>query len=135
MIDPVTPATPVSWRGKSYPCQLTLGALATASGVSGVPPILEGGADSLFTKPEFFQRGVLLFALIRQIVPSATLAECMDAVTGDKADYYGTLLASSFRDIAPAINRLHGAKEEPQGPLAESSSGDGSGPALVSTSE
>jgi len=32
MIDPVTPATLVPWRGKTYSLQLTNGALAMAAG-------------------------------------------------------------------------------------------------------
>lgn len=136
MVDPVTPATLVPWRGKTYPLQLTLGALALASGVPGIPPILEAWHEnSVFTKPEMYQRGVLLFALVYQQFPDATLIECMEAVTGDKAKFYGDMLASALKDIAPAINRLNGAETpEDKTPLAESSSGESSGPALVSTS-
>lgn len=135
MIDPVTPATLVLWRGKTYPLQLTTGALASASGQPGVPRILEGGPDSMFTKPEFFQRGVLLYALVHRKFPDATLDECIDAVVGEKSAYYGELLSKALSDIVPAIQKLHAAEAKNTPPLEESSSGDECGPALESTSE
>lgn len=134
MLDPVTPGVDVPFRGKTYRLQLTNGACAMASGAPGVPPIIEGGDESVFTKPEFFQRGVFLFALVYQKFPTATLAECMELVTGPKAEYYGKILAESIKELAPAIKRLHGGEVKGTPPLAESSSGGDSGPALVSTS-
>lgn len=136
MIDPVTPATLVPWRGKAYSLQLTLGALAEASGCPGVPPILEGGAASVWTKPPFFRLGVFLFAMIHRKFPDATLSECMDLVTGPSAELYAKIIDEAMEALVPAIGRLHGIEPEAQGkpPLDESSSGADSGPALVSTS-
>lgn len=134
MIDPVTPATPVPWRGKTYDLQLTLGALAEASGCPGVPPILEGGPTSVWTKPPFFRLGVFLFAMVHRKFPDATLSECMDVVTGPNAELYAKIIDEAMEALVPAIGRLHGIEDKPSPPLAESSSGADSGPALVSTS-
>jgi hypothetical protein len=134
MIDPVTPATLVPWRGKSYTCQATLGALAAASGALDVP-ILEPIPGNVFAKPEFFKRGVLLFALLRPFVPSVTIDACLEEVTGPKADFYLKAINDAYEHLTPAITRLLGGPSEAEKPpLAESSSGGDSGPALVSTS-
>lgn len=134
MIDPITPAALVPWRGKTYDLQLRNGGLAKASGELGIP-ILEGGEGSLFTKPEFYQRGVLLYAILRQKFDAVDLDECMDAVTGEKAEYYGQILAGQLRELIPAIRRLQGHTDEPARPTIDASSGEDSGPALASTSE
>lgn len=135
MIDPITPATVVPWRGKAYSCQATLGALAAASGALDIP-ILEPVPGNAFTKPEYFKRGVLLFALIRRAVPTVTLDECLEEVTGPKAEHYLKAINEAYEHIVPAITKLMGAavEEKAAPPLAESSSGADSGPALVSTS-
>lgn len=134
MIDPITPAALVPWRGKAYDLQLTLGALAEASGCPGVPPIIEGGPNSVWTKPPFFRLGVFLFAMIHRKFPDATLSECMDAVTGPKAEIYAAIIDEALAALVPAIGKIHGIEDKPSPPLAESSSGEDSGPALVSTS-
>ncbi len=136
MIDPVTPAALVPWRGKSYSLQLTLGALALAAGELGIN-ILEGGPDSLFTKPAYYQNGVLLYAALRQKFSSSEvpLMECMDAVTGEKSDFYAEALSKLVAELAPAIRRIMKLEPEPTDrPTTDASSGAGSGPALVSTS-
>jgi hypothetical protein len=136
MIDPVTPATLVPWRGKAYSLQLTNGCLALAAGELDIN-ILEGGPGSLFTKPAFYQNGVLLYAILRQKFPASAvpLVECMDAVTGEKSDFYSDLVVKQVYELAPAIRRIMKLEEEPARPTTDASSGADSGPALVSTSE
>ena len=136
MIDPVTPAALVPWRGKSYSLQLTNGCLALAAGELDIR-ILEGGPGSLFTKPAYYQHGVLLYALLRTKFPAAEvpLTECFDAVTGEKADYYAELLKQQITEQAGAIRRIMKLEPEPTDrPTTDASSGAGCGPALVSTS-
>ena len=134
MVDPVSRAAMIPWRGKTYEMQFTLGALAQASGVPGVPPIVEGGPDSVWTKPPFFKYGVLLFALVRRKFTDTTLDECMDVICGDKAAYYIEQINLALEEVAPALAKLHGVEQDDARPTQGASTGDASGPALVSTS-
>jgi hypothetical protein len=137
MIDPVTPATLVPWRGKSYPLQLTNGCLAMAAGELDIN-ILEGGPGSLFTKPAYYQNGVLLYAILRQKFPASevSLMECLDAVTGEKSDFYADVLKKLVAELAPAIRRIMKLEAEPTDrPTTDANSGADSGPALASTSD
>lgn len=134
MIDAATPATTVSWRGKGYECQAKLGALAAASGALDIP-ILEPIPGNVFGKPEYFKRGVLLFALLLPKIKGLQLADCLEEVTGPKADYYLKVIDEAYAHITPAILRCVGGNEETSTPpLDGSSSGADSGPALESTS-
>jgi hypothetical protein len=133
MIDAITPGVDVYWRGKTYRLQLTLGALAGASRLLGVP-ILEGGPGSLDTLPEFAQRAIILFALVHRKFRDATIAECEEAVF-DPTHFvpYAESLTKAMQDLAPAIEAI---KKETAGmvsPQAKADqdpngSGDGSGP-------
>lgn len=130
MIDPITPAIEVSYRGKSYPLQLTLGALAGASGRLGVP-ILEGGPDSLSTKPELFQRAVILYALLHRKFKTVTIEECEDLVVKPSMiSYYEAVVMDALKQIQPALDELAKsqlAKVQPAGPLAGTDSGENFG--------
>lgn len=135
MVDPVTPAVEMTWRGKSYQFQLTLGALAGASGALKIP-ILEAGPDNLSSRPELFQRAVLLYAMTHRKFKDVTLEECLDAITGDRYEHYMEKTELALEAIVPAVQRLAKAAGGPESsPLAETPSGDGFGALESSTSD
>ncbi len=129
MIDPITPAVSVFWQGKTYPLQLTLGALAGASGRLKIP-ILEGGPDSLDTLPTLAQRAVILYALIHRKFPRVTLEECEDAVVDPKRMiHYEEVCTKALEGVMPAVQQMKEAyaKAHPQTAAdvsTESSGGD-----------
>ena len=64
MINPINPAIEIGWKGTLYPCDLTLGQLALVEGEVGVA-IVYPAPSMLWQKPEAYQRGVLLYALLQ----------------------------------------------------------------------
>ncbi|CAB4166656.1 hypothetical protein UFOVP836_47 [uncultured Caudovirales phage] len=136
MINPINPPIEVGWRGKLYPCDLTLGQLALVEGEAGIA-IVYPAPSMLWQKPEAYQRGVLLYAMLKpHELPTATLAECMAAVVGDQREYFLVKLQKATDRLLPQLQQIWGVKEEaPSSPLAESSGGQNSGLPLVSTSD
>lgn len=136
MLNPINPPIEVGWRGKLYPCDLTLGQLALVEGEAGIAIVYPAPA-MLWQKPEAYQRGVLLYAMLKpHDIPTATLPECMGAVVGDQREYFLIKLQKATDRLKPQLQALWGVTEEaPADPLAESSGGPSSGPALESTSD
>lgn len=140
MINPLNPPIEVGWRGKLYPCDLTLGQLALVEGEVGIPIVynLDENAVMLWQKPEAFQRGVLLYALLQPHgIKGVTLAECMAAVVGEQREYFLVKLQKATDRLKPQLHELWGIKateEAPAAPLDEKPGGPNSGPPLESTS-
>lgn len=136
MLNPINPPIEVGWRGKLYPCDLTLGQLALVEGEAGIAIVYPAPA-MLWQKPEAYQRGVLLYALLKpHDIATATLGECMAAVVGEQREYFLVKLQKATDRLLPQLQQIWGVKEEaPADPLAESSGGPNSGPPLESTSE
>jgi len=60
----------------------------------------------------------------------------MDAVTGEKSEFYAEALSKLVAELAPAIRRIMKLEAEPTDrPTIDANSGDGYGPALASTSD
>lgn len=140
MIDPITPGIEVYFRGKTWLMQLTLGALAGASGRLNIP-ILEGGPEALWAKPEAYRKGVLLYALVSRRFTDATLDECLDAVTdADHAVHYDKAIEAALEAVKPTIERLAEAYDKERNkagarPLDGQSSGGDSGASESSISD
>lgn len=140
MINPINPAIEIGWRGTLYLCDLTLGQLALVEGEIELPivypPAGHPAPAMLWQKPEAYQRGVLLYALLQPNVPGIRLSECMTAVVGDQRDYFLVKLQKATERLKPQLHALWGIQEEaPADPLAESSGGHNSGPSPESTSD
>jgi hypothetical protein len=136
MRNPINPAIEIGWSGTLYPCDLTLGQLALVEGEVGVS-IVYPAPVMLWQKPEAYQRGVLLYALLHPHgIPGLTLAACMGAVVGEQRDYYLVKLQKATDRLTPQLKVLWGVKEEePASPLAEASGGLNSGQTPESTSD
>lgn len=133
MTNPINPPIEIGWRGTLYLCDLTLGQLALVEGEVGVA-IVYPAPVMLWQKPEAYQRGVLLYALL-QPHGIATLAECMGAVVGEQREYFLVKLQKATDRLTPQLKALWGVKEEaPADPLPVPSGGPSSGPTLESTS-
>jgi hypothetical protein len=133
MIDPITPALTVPWRGKTYQLQLTLGALCGASRRLGIP-ILEGGDGALDSLPELAQRAVILYAILHRKFPDITVQECEDALF-DPALFarYESICADAMKSVVPAIQAIKDARPQTAAEEVKSSGGD-SGQSESSTS-
>ena len=136
MINPINPAIEIGWNGTLYPCDLTLGQLALVEGEVGVS-IVYPAPVMLWQKPEAYQRGVLLYALLHpHSIPGLTLAACMGAVVGEQRDYFLVKMQKATDRLLPQLKALWGVKEEaPASPLADSSGGLNSGQTPESTSD
>jgi len=136
MINPINPPIEVGWLGKLYPCDLTLGQLALVEGEAGIA-IVYPAASMLWQKPEAYQRGVLLYAMLKpHELPTATLPACMAAVVGEQRDYFLVKLQKATDRLLPQLQSIWGGPEEaPASPLDVSSGGQNSGLPLVSTSD
>lgn len=136
MINPINPAIEIGWKGTLYPCDLTLGQLALVEGEVGVA-IVYPAESMLWQKPEAYQRGVLLYALLQpHNVKGLTLAECMSAVVGEQREYFLVKLQKATDRLLPQLRLIWGVTEEaPSDPLARSSGGPSSGQTLEFTSE
>ena len=136
MLNPINPPIEVGWRGKLYPCDLTLGQLALVEGEVGIAIVYPAQA-MLWQKPEAYQRGVLLYAMLKpHDLPTATLTECMAAVVGEQREYFLIKLQKATDRLKPQLQQLWGVTEEaPKPPLDEKPGGPNSGPPLESTSE
>ncbi len=135
MVNPINPAIEIGWRGTLYSCDLTLGQLALVEGDVGVA-IVYPAPVMLWQKPEAYQRGVLLFALLQPHVKGLTLADCMAAIVGDQREYFLVKLQKATDRLLPQLRAIWGVTEEaPADPLAESSGGPSSGQTPESTLE
>ena len=136
MINPINPAIEIGWNDVLYPCDLPIGQLALVEGEVGVD-IVFPAPIMLWQKPEAFQRGVLLYAMLKpHNIKGVTLAACMDAVVGEKRDYFLAKIQKATDRLLPQLKALWGVKEEaPASPLAVPSGGPNSGPTLESTSD
>lgn len=129
MIDPITPGVPVFWQGKTYTLQLTLGALAGASGRLKIP-ILEGGENGIDAYPALSQRAIVLYALLHRKIPNITLAQCEDAVTTPKLlNHYEEVCTKAMESVIPAVQQMREEYAKAHPPTAadevtESSGGD-----------
>lgn len=129
MIDPITPAVSVFWQGKTYPLQLTTGALVSAAGRLRIP-ILEGGPDGIDTLPILAQRAVILYALLHRKFRNLTLDECEDAVVDPKRMiHYEEVCTKALEEVLPAIQQMKEAYAKAHPPTAaeeitKSSGGD-----------
>lgn len=135
MVNPINPPIEIGWNGKLYQCDITLGQLALVEGEIGIA-ILYPAERMIWQKPEAYQRGVLLYAMLQPHVDGLRLIDCMGAVVGEKRDYFLTKLTKATDRLMPQLKALWGVKEEvqQQDPLAESSGGPTSGPTPESTS-
>ena len=137
MINPINPPIEIGWNEALYSCDLTLGQLALVEGEVGVSIVYpDDKAPMLWQKPEAFQRGVLLYAILKpHEIKGVTLAACMSAVVGERRDYFLVKLQKATDRLKPQLHALWGIKEEaPASPLAVPSGGPNSGPTLESTS-
>lgn len=132
MIDPITPAIHVKWNGKTYPVQLTLGALAGASRVLKTDLL---GAD-MIDMPATAVGPLYLFALLHRKFPAITIADCEDAFyeSPEAQEHYAKAVQDARDSIealcAPFAERRKAKEASVDGPLAESDSGDDSGATL-----
>jgi hypothetical protein len=136
MINPINPPIEIGWRGQLYYSDLTLGQLALVEGEVGVA-IVYPAESMLWQKPEAYQRGVLLYAMLQpHNIKGLTLADCMAAIVGDQREYFLAKLQKATDRLKPQLQALWGVKEEaPADPLAESSGGPNSGQLPESTLE
>jgi len=128
MPDYTLPGTPIKWRGKVYPLTYRMRDIAATEGELDVD-ILVPKAGNVFSKPEFFKRAVLLYALVRQKDASVTIDECLDVVTGPDRDRYRDDLDAALTAFEPVLNDFWGIKKpeaKDDRPLAEGNSGDSS---------
>ena len=132
MINPINQEIEVGYGGKLYPCDLTLGQLALIEGEVGCNIVYPTG-QMLWQKPEAYQRGVILYALLQP--HGITLKQCMEAVVGEKREYYVTKVKRAIERLQPVLHELWGVQPEVQqnAPLDESSGGPKSGPEPEST--
>jgi hypothetical protein len=136
MTNPINAPIEIGWRGQLYYCDLSLGQLALVEGEVGVA-IVYPAPTMLWQKPEAYQRGVLLYALLQpHQIKGVTLAECMAAVVGEQREYFLTKLQKATDRLKPQLESLWGVPEEaPKAPLDVNSGGQNSGPVAVSTSD
>ena len=126
MPDFATPTTPIRWRGKTYELRYRMADIAATEGDLDVD-ILVPKAGNVFSKPEFFKRAVLLYALVRQKAKDLTLDECFEAVTGSHRDKYRDALDAALTAFEPVLNDFWGIQKPEAAdsrPLADANSGD-----------
>jgi len=138
MTNPINPPIEIGWRGQLYYCDLSLGQLALVEGEVGVA-IVYPAEVMLWQKPEAYQRGVLLFAMLQShSIKGLTLADCMGAVVGDQREYFLAKLQKATDRLKPQLQTLWGITEEApkdKSPLEGTPGGQNSGPVQESISE
>lgn len=134
MINPINPLIEVGYGGKLYSCDITLGQLALVEGEVNVNIVYPTG-EMLWQRPEAYQRGVVLYAMLQPY--GITLKQCMDAVVGEKREYFAAKVKRAIERLQPVLHELWGITPEvkPSAPLDDTSGGPISGPALESTLE
>lgn len=127
MINPSNPPILVVFGGKTYNCDLTLGALVQVEGELNIGIVLADG-NSLWTRPEFYKRAVLLYALLRSTpLRGVTLERCSAEVTGPNAERLLAAIQEAVKRVQPQIERLSGLEPQPADPTLAPSSGEDSG--------
>lgn len=134
MTNPINEAIQVNWGPKQYLCDLTLGQLALVEGELDIA-IVYPAAKMLWQKPEAYQRGVILYAMLKP--HGIELADCMEAATGSKREYFAKKITRGIERLQPVLHELWGIAPEvkPSAPLDGASGGPICGPALESTLE
>lgn len=131
MENPINPPLVVPFQGKTYNCDLVLAALPRIEGELNIG-ILCPTADSLWSKPEFFQRAVLLYCLLASTpLQGVTFARCSSEVIGPNSDRLAAILKEAAERLVPHIKRLNPAMfkevEEEERPTEAPSTGQDSG--------
>lgn len=130
MNNPLNPPIVVPFGGKTYDCDLTLGSLPAVEGELGIG-ILCPDAASLWTKPEFYQRTVILYCLMKSTKASGvTFDRCAAEVVGPNAERLADAIGVAVLRLKPEIMRINGIKPleaAEDRPLADPSSGQESG--------
>ena len=133
MINPINDAIQIVWGAKSFMCDISLGQLARVEGELDIA-IVYPAAKMLWQKPEAYQRGVLLYAMLKP--HGISLDDCMEVVVGERREYFLVKLQKATDRLLPQLRAIWGVTEEaPADPLAESSGGPSSGQTLESTLE
>ena len=129
MTDPITPAIYVKWSGKTYPVQLTLGALAGASRILKTDLL---GAD-MIGMPATAVGPLYLFAMLHRLFPSVTIADCEDAFyeSPQSQEHYVKAVQEARDSIEslckPFADHRRAQEAKEAGPLEASDSGDACG--------
>lgn len=128
MVDPITPAIAVVWRGMTYEIQPTTGMIAGASRRLKIN-LISNGDDGLHAYPAISQRAILLFSLLHRKFPELTLEECEDALFEEgKQEHYIEVIGAYMETLDGVIFTIK--KADPQGdapPLELKPSGGDSG--------
>lgn len=136
MINPINQSIEVGYGGKLYPCDISLGQLALVEGEVGVNIVYPAGV-MLWNKPEAYQRGVILYALLQP--HGISLLQCMAAVTGADREYFAKKVTRAIERLQPVLHELWGVspKVEQSRPLDVTNGGPNSGqvPESILTSE
>lgn len=131
METPINPPLVVPFQGKTYNCDLVLAALPQIECELNIG-ILCPTEDSVWTKPEFYQRSVILYCLLASTpLKGITLARCSAEVTGPNAQRLVGILSEAVKRLKPEIARLNGQEpvaEETERPMDAQSTGQDSGP-------
>lgn len=130
MTNPLNPPIVVPFGGKTYNCDLTLGSLPAVEGELGIG-ILCPDAASLWTKPEFYQRTVILYCLMKSTkATGVTFDRCAAEVVGPNAERLAEAISEAVLKLKPEIMRINGIKPleaAEDRPLADESTGLSSG--------
>lgn len=130
MITPTNIAVVVPFEGKTYNCDLTLGSIVAIENELNIG-ILCPEANSMWSKPEFYKRSVLLYCLLRsKTIRGLTFERCAAAVVGDDAIRLAKVIGEAAEKMQPHLMRINGlVDEEPaERPTDAPSSGNDSGP-------
>ncbi len=107
MESPINPPLVVPYQGKTYNCDFVLAALPQIEGELNVG-ILCPTAESLWAKPEFYQRAVLLYVLLSsKRIAGLSLAKCSAEVVGPNASRLAAILKEGAERLQPQIMRLN----------------------------
>jgi len=107
MQNPINPPLVVPFQGKTYNCDLVLAALPQIEGELNIG-ILCPTADSLWAKPEFFQRAVLLYCLLKSTkIPGLSLARCSAEVVGPNALRLAEIIKEAAERLQPQVMSLN----------------------------
>jgi len=129
MISPTNPPLVVPFEGKTYNCDLTLGSIPAIENELNIG-ILCPEAGSMWAKPEFFKRTVLLYCLLKsKTIPGLTFERCAAATTGPDAIRLSKVIGEAAERMQPHLMRINGldVEEEPERPTDAPSSGSDSG--------
>jgi hypothetical protein len=130
MQTPLNPPLVVPFQGKTYNCDLVLAALPQIEGELNIG-ILCPTADSLWAKPEFYQRAVLLYCLLKSTpLKGLSFARCAQEVVGPNALRLADILKEAAERLQPqvmALNNMLPPSDEAERPTDAQSIGQDSG--------